>query len=330
MRELVERTYSTHFYPALQGILTRASNLTAFAWLDALLVIVPLAFVFLAIRDVRRRGWIRGVLAAALRAILWTAAIATAFLVAWGLNYQRVPMSQRVQYDAAAVTPESVRAAAAAAVAEANRLYADAHAAGWGDADAVDPALASGFAQALADLRLPSTIVVGRPKWTILDAYFRRAGVSGMTDPLFLETLVAGDLLPFERPMVVAHEWSHLAGLADEGDANFAGWLSCLRGSNADRYSGWLFLYSELAASLRGADRAEISAALDRGPRDDLRAVSDRVARHVNRRVAETGWRVYDSYLKANRVGAGTASYAQVVRLVAGTPFDDRWRPALR
>jgi hypothetical protein len=28
---------------------------------------------------------------------------------------------------------------------------------------------------------------------------------------------------------------------------------------------------------------------------------------------------VYDRYLKANRVGAGTASYAEVVQLVLGT-----------
>jgi hypothetical protein len=42
-----------------------------------------------------------------------------------------------------------------------------------------------------------------------------------MTDPFFLETLVASDVLPFERPFLVAHEWSHLAGIADEGEANF-------------------------------------------------------------------------------------------------------------
>ena len=68
-----------------------------------------------------------------------------------------------------------------------------------------------------------------------------------MTDPYFLETLVKSDLLPFERPMIVAHEWSHLAGFADESEASFAGWLTCVHGSIADQYSGWLFLFEELA-----------------------------------------------------------------------------------
>ena len=52
----------------------------------------------------------------------------------------------------------------------------------------------------------------------------------------------------------MAHEWGHLAGFADEGDANFVGWLTCLRGSVANQYSGWLFLYGELSRVLRGPE----------------------------------------------------------------------------
>ena len=40
--------------------------------------------------------------------------------------------------------------------------------------------------------------------------------------------------------------------------------------------------------------------------------------------VSRAGWRVYDSYLKANRVEAGTASYDEVVRLVLGTRVNGR------
>ena len=41
-------------------------------------------------------------------------------------------------------------------------------------------------------------------------------------------------------------------------------------------------------------------------------------------------WRVYDSYLKANRVESGVRDYGEVVRLLAGTRFDERWRPVLK
>jgi hypothetical protein len=151
-----------------------------------------------------------------------------------------------------------------------------------------------------------------------------------MTDPIFLETLVAGDLLPFERPFVVAHEWSHLAGINDEGEANFAGWLVCLRGTPTQQYSGWLFLVNELARAVRDADRAAMGAALGPGPRADLRAISDRLAAHINPRVSAAGWRAYNEYLKANRVERGTASYAEVVKLVLGVRFTGEWVPEKR
>jgi hypothetical protein len=140
-----------------------------------------------------------------------------------------------------------------------------------------------------------------------------------MTNPFFLETLVAGGLLPVEQPLVIAHEWSHLAGLADEGEANFLGWLTCMRGSPAARYSGWLFLYRELVAALPASDRAETADALAPGPRRDLSAVAERMRREVHPALSAAGWRVYDTYLKAHHVEAGTASYGQVVQLVLGT-----------
>ena len=68
--------------------------------------------------------------------------------------------------------------------------------------------------------------------------------------------------------MTVAHEWAHLAGYADEGEANFVGWLVCIDAGDAARYSGWLFLYSEV---LSGLDR--------RPPRPGVRDSWARTAR---------------------------------------------------
>jgi hypothetical protein len=147
-----------------------------------------------------------------------------------------------------------------------NALYG-AHDKGWRPLAVIDPDLADGFARADRDLGSRSAPVAARPKVTLFDLYFRRAGVEGMTDPYFLETLVQRDLLPFERPFVIAHEWSHLAGFADESEANFVGWLTCLRGSVADQYSGWLFLYGELSRVVRPGDRGPLSVGLAAGPR---------------------------------------------------------------
>lgn len=327
---LVERVYASGLYPAWQPHVTRLSNLTPVALFDVLLVAVAAAWVGAAIRDLARGSWLRAAIRALVRTIVWSAGLYLLFLAAWGLNYRRVPLVDTLQFDASAVSPASARTLAAVTVGRINALYVEAHDASPAVPDRVDGPLAAAFSRALGDLGRSTVFVPARPKRTMLDPYFRRAGVDGMTDPYFLETLVAGDLLPIEQPLVAAHEWSHLAGIADEGEANFVGWLTCLRGTPAHQYSGSLFLYAELVGVLRGRDRSAVAAQLTQGPRDDLLAIARRHERWVNRRVAAAGWRVYDRYLKANRVERGAASYADVVGLVLGVRFSPSGVPLRR
>jgi hypothetical protein len=251
------------------------------------------------------------------------------FLATWGLNYRRVPLVGRVRFDPQAVSADAARALALTTVERVNELYNPARSR-EPDLGPVDASLADAFARAQQTLGASWLARPARPKRTLLDVYFKAAGVEGMTDPYFLETLVASDLLPFERPFVVAHEWSHLAGFADEGEANFVGWLTCVRGSAAARYSGWLFLYGEVAAALKESERAGIASRLDPGPRADLRAAAERVRSHLSPVISAAGWQVYDRYLKANRVAAGTGSYAEVVRLILGVRFGSDWVPEMR
>ena len=314
----VDRLYTARVYAWLQPLVTSLSNLSPFPVFDFVIGGLAAAWMAFAVRDLvctPRR--VRAVFRILARTVVWSAAVYLFFLACWGLNYRRPRMRETLPYDASAVTADAAVAAGRLAAARLNALHDRAHAAGW-LAAGVDPNLADGFARAIRDAGIPSHVVPGRPKHTLFDWYFRRAGVDGMTDPFFLETLVSVGVLPFERDFVVAHEWSHLAGIADEGEANFAAWLSCVRGSPPNQYSGWLFLYGELARAVRGPDRAALRQALAAGPTADLRAASDRYRREVSPRMSAIGWRVYDSYLKANRVEAGAASYAEVVRLVLG------------
>jgi len=317
----VERWYSEGLYKFLQPYLTFGSNAVPFALLDVLIAVTVALFVLLTVLDFRRygeRGRLRSIGSTAVRLTLWSARLYLLFMAIWGFNYRRERMPERLPFDRAAITAPAATRLAAASVSRLNALHAQAHAEGWLTNGVIDPTLAGAFEQTISDLGATSRVVAGRPKSSMLDWYFQRAGVAGMTDPFFLETIVAGDVLSFERPLVVAHEWAHLAGLADEGEANLAGWLTCLRGSTAHQYSGWLFMYGEAIRAVPAGERGKLMAALAAGPREDLQAIRDRVARHLSPAVSTAGWRVYDSYLKANGVVAGGASYDEVVRLALG------------
>jgi len=329
---LVERGFSNGLYPRIQPLLTGLSNQTPFALFDLLVAVGVAWWIARAARDLsgfRRGGW------PAIFSILSRTAVTAAlaylvFLLFWGLNYRRPPLTDRVAFDSTRVSQAAAIGLAGQSVSQLNALFETAHAAGWPAPGESDAALRDAFARTERALGSPWQARPGRPKHTLLDFYFRRAGVAGMTDPYFLETLVAGDLLPFERPAVIAHEWSHLAGITDEGEANFVGWVTCLQGAARDRYSGWLFLYDELAGALPAPAMKNIAASLGAGPRADLLAIRARLQRNINPTVATAGWRVYDSYLKANRVEEGAASYAGVVRLATGTEFDPQWLPRRR
>jgi hypothetical protein len=328
---LVERTYSRGLFPRLQTIVTSISNQTGVALFDVLIVVAVIAWVGFAARDIfraKRGRRLRAIVPIARRSITLAAVSYLLFLAVWGLNYRRVPMRDKVAFAPDRVSRSAALSLLAETVDRLNALYDAAHR-DLSDAPLNERALVAAFDRAGRDIGQPTTTVTGRPKRTLLDPYFRRAGVAGMTDPYFLETFLASDLLPVEQPFIVAHEWSHLAGFADESEANYLGWLTCLRGGDGAQYSGWLFLYGELVPAVPARDARPLVARLGAGPRDDLRAIRERLQRNLNPRVSAAGWKVYDQYLKANRVDEGTESYAEVVTLILGTKWKDGWTPEL-
>jgi hypothetical protein len=128
---------------------------------------------------------------------------------------------------------------------------------------------------------------------------------------------------------MVLHEWGHLAGLAHEAEAGFLAWLAGVRGDEQAGYSAWLDLLPRLIGALDPGEAREVMAGLGEGPRADYRAIRERLER-IRPAVRDAAWAGYDQFLQANRVAEGVRSYDGVVTLVAGTVFDEGWRPLPR
>jgi hypothetical protein len=322
---LVETWYSGRFYPSLQHVVTPAANAVPFALLDAAVAAILVALVLVFWRRVRARGLVHGMASTVVTLVTITAALVLVFFVFWGFNYRRLPLQEKLDYDARRVTRDGAIALGTHAVAEVNRLYPAAH--DPGASRARDGAAA--FDQAQRILGSAKTAVPGVPKRSLLERYFRAAAVDGMTNPFFLEIIVNPDTLSFERPFVVMHEWAHLAGYANEAEANFVAWLGCTQGDAMAQYSGWLAIFEHVAASLPRPDRAALTATLADGPRRDLQASAARYARS-SPIVRDTARGAYDAYLRANRVREGVASYSEVVRLMLGAGVQAGGTPQLR
>ena len=330
---LVEAWYSRRLYPAIQGAVTPLSNAVPVALLDiaTLVLLVVLASVFW--RRMRATGILRAIISSALSLVTLTAVLFLLFLALWGLNYRRVPLDEKLEYDRSRVTREAAIRLGEHAVREVNTLHDEAyesHAAGlWPSAGAEGRGLDTAFASAQRMLGSERLAVPGVPKRSLLERYFRAAAIDGMTDPFFLEIILNPDTLPFERPFVLAHEWAHLAGYANEAEANFVAWLACSHGDATARYSGWLAVFEHVAASLPKADRTTLTSQLAAGPRRDREDAAARYAR-ASPMVRTAARDVYDTYLRANRVTEGVASYTAVVRLMLGAGLEDGRSPRLR
>jgi hypothetical protein len=284
------------------------------------------------------------------RTVVLLAGVYLIFLLFWGLNYRRLPLTAKLDDDPARVTPAAARALAARTIALLNADGPAAHASPWPEDEALVRRLEPTFKEAARAGGDRRGIVPGLPKTSLGDVFLGASGTAGFTNPVTHEVALDRTVLDCEKPFLLAHEWGHLAGFADESEASFVGLLACARSSFPQiRYAGWLALYEHLPReALEDEPPSRALPAPDSGSPDDfvgpsaglpalsplvradLRAMAERAARRRSPWISRLSYRAYDRYLKANRVPEGIASYGLVVRLILGVRFEEPWVPASR
>lgn len=302
-----------HAYAWLQPLLTRLSARLPTAALDLLLVCAGAALLW-QLWARRRHLRLRrlAVSALALLALTWLL-----FLALWGWHYQVPTLESRLGLQASDVEGERGVAFARFTVMQLNTLHAVAHAEPWPSRAALPGVLAPALRRVLPRLGVAWTPVLPRPRRTVLDLYFRAAGIDGMTNPFGLEILMNSRVLPIELPALAAHEYAHLAGFADEADASVVAWLACQAGGPALQYSSALAVLPHLLTGLPRPTQRVVIDEVGVGPRADLRAIATRLAEQ-RPWVHAFAWQSYDRFLRVNRVAEGVARYDAVARVLIG------------
>ena len=314
-----QQEWATRWYPLLQTALAPLTSVLPVAALDVAVGVLVLGGAT-AIPAVRRGvvGWRAAVAACAVVAATgWLT-----FQVLWGWHYQSPTLEQRLAASTGALADdgatrhaERARAVTAHAVARLNALHAAAHARPWPTGDDARNAIEDTLREVVGELGVRWSPVFPLPRTTLFDRYFRWAGIDGMTNPFGLEVLLNSRLLDVERPYVLAHEWAHVAGFADESDASFVAWMAGVRTGGQQEYAAWLGVVPHLFGALSASDRHALLAAMGEGPISDLRAIAARASERWPA-LQEWAWQVYDRFLKANRVAEGVARYDAVTRLI--------------
>jgi hypothetical protein len=337
----VERFYANGFYPRLQSLVTPASNLIPFSVIDPLIVALAIglpAWWIAGLKRARRGERRRHAGALALNTVTLAASVFLAFEALWGFNYMRPPLSSKVDYDEGRLTSDAVKQLKRLTIERLNALAAEARAARWPDEEQLRARLHESLNGALGQLGGRRGIAAARPKATLFQPYLAAAGISGFLNPFGHEVILDRELFAFEKPFALGHEWAHLAGFANEAEASFVGLIACLQSDSPElQYSGWLALYQHTpwlwerqSDQMSEAEMAQLPPRLRPEVVADLQAINERTRRRVSAAVSRAQERVYDGFLKANRVKEGIASYGLLVNLVVGTSFGPDWVPARR
>ena len=253
--------------------------------------------------------------------------IVFAFYLSWGLAYGYPLLSTRLaapresdaKASAALLVDLSERSARLAAGAASGPVSFD-----GGDAEffaRVNAGLDAGFTRWPEALEASPVrgIGFGPAKLSRLSFALSRLQISGFYFPWTGEAQIDAEMPRTLWPRVGAHEKAHQRGFARENEATIIGMITCLSSPDPTVfYGGALGLFVGFDRELARVDpdaRRRIWASLPPRVAGDLRAEAAFWKRHEGV-AGELSEKVNDTYLKAQGVSSGVASYAETTRLI--------------
>lgn len=158
------------------------------------------------------------------------------------------------------------------------------------------------------------------------------SGVTGSMGPFFCEFTLNGDIRPHDYPAIYAHEFAHLLGIANEGEANFYSYIVCTASSDkAVKFSGYYHIFFHVLRNvfdILGEKEGEKFLKYIR-PEIIQLAKSDRnywLSKRCKVLDAAQDF-IFDLYLRGNHVAEGRKSYSGVVGLILAWESHHTKRP---
>lgn len=331
--DVVETVYSRGFYIYLSRLIAVPSKLFPTVVLGEILFVVLIAYftvwtIWYFSRSFRRMARITHVIKLFFLHALWACSVFfPLFLLVWGLNYQRMPLSETLGLDR--------RPAARSGELESIGLYLingvntnyDRARAGqdWSGASQINmpwgrlnQVIENAF-QTETMLGVASQGGYGEPKPLRLSQLATMMGVSGFYISYTAEVGVNTQVPPVDLPMTIAHHKAHQRGFAREDEANFIAFLICAKSADPYvRYSGFMHALRVIEPLSKGdlAKYQDLYSRISPGPKMDITTRNEFWGTAQNVYLGNFSRRIFDMYLRANRVENGVRNYDEDVYLM--------------
>lgn len=342
--------YTTRIYPIIGTLLSPISGLFPFAVGDIFIALSIVWVIFYPIYEIKWRKQLakRFFFLAAKRGcypkkkvvfgrvaeyLLWVYAW---FYIAWGLNYSQPNIYCRTGMKPVEVSEAKFREFAYRYADSINYLSEEFN--GMVDdglKNRVRDAVLKGYNEIGAKEGINAPFNQHpHAKTMLFTPLSSMSGVTGSMGPFFCEFTLNGDIRPHDYPAIYAHEFAHLLGIANEGEANFYSYIVCTASSDkAVKFSGYYHIFFHVLRNvfdILGEKEGEKFLKYIR-PEIIQLARSDRqywISKRCKALDAAQDF-IFDLYLRGNHVAEGRKSYSGVVGLIlawesrhAKRPFD--------
>ena len=346
--------YTTRIYPIIGSLLSPISGLFPFALGDLFIALSIVWVIFYPIYEIKWRKQLakRFFFLAAKRGcypkkkvvfgrvaeyLLWVYAW---FYIAWGLNYSQPNIYCRTGMKPVEVSEAKFREFAYRYADSINCLSEERRV--KSEETAFDDQRESQFNGMVDDglkNRVRDTVLKGyneigakeginapfnqhpHAKTMLFTPLSSMSGVTGSMGPFFCEFTLNGDIRPHDYPAIYAHEFAHLLGIANEGEANFYSYIVCTASSDkAVKFSGYYHIFFHVLRNvfdILGEKEGEKFLKYIR-PEIIQLAKSDRnywLSKRCKVLDAAQDF-IFDLYLRGNHVAEGRKSYSGVVGLI--------------
>lgn len=319
--------HARYVYPLLVQTIGRLFGVLPFSLFEVLIASVVIGVVvgsvLLIIRLVRKRGErCKTLYAAARRLVSAVLTLLLIFTLTAGINYQRAPFSD---FSGLTMRPVHVDELKQLCTILRDQLvtYADEVPIAENGTSMLTCNTAQEAAAAMKKLGATYEELSGdypRPKPIFCSIVMSYSKISGIYSPFTIEANYNRLMVPYNIPLTVCHELSHLRGFMREDEANFIAYLACIGSDHAEfRYSGAMlgFLYATNALYGTGESAYcnELYASLPEVVLSDYRA-NNAYWQQFETPVADVVDKANDAYLKGNAQEDGVRSYGRVVDLM--------------
>lgn len=340
--------YTTRIYPIIGSLLSPISGLFPFAVGDIFIALSIVWVFFYPIYEIKWRKQLakRFFFLAAKRGcypkkktvfgrvaeyLLWVYAW---FYIAWGLNYSQPNIYCRTGMKPVEVSEAKFREFAYRYADSINYLSEEFN--GMVDdglKNRVRDAVLKGYNEIGAKEGINAPFNQHpHAKTMIFTPLSSMSGVTGSMGPFFCEFTLNGDIRPHDYPAIYAHEFAHLLGIANEGEANFYSYIVCTASSDkAVKFSGYYHIFFHVLRNvfdILGEKEGEKFLKYIR-PEIIQLARSDRqywISKRCKALDAAQDF-IFDLYLRGNHVAEGRKSYSGVVGLILAWESHHTKRP---